>query len=243
MPIQREPSAAVPPTEAEWEAARRILAASLRRASLAQIGGFRPPDIAVSSWWGGNFVSEPGETVPVREKSGRIMHPVLQIRLDELPYRPPQLEGIALISIWFDLETHHWWQASNGTAFCLRTYIGLGGLAPLGPLYRARNAKLPILPVRWRLAEADGPDWEDIGLSFPRSVARWPDRSWFFENNCPNFGTKVGGWPAWCQASQGAEDFVLQIASEPKGKLMWGDNGCVYLFLKDGRWRIAGDCY
>ena len=67
-----------PPTEAEWETARRALAASMRRASIAELGGFRPLDMAVSSWWGGNFVGAPGEAVPVCVQTGRIMHPVLQ---------------------------------------------------------------------------------------------------------------------------------------------------------------------
>ena len=154
---------------------------------------------------------------------------------------PVELAGVALITIWFDLQSDNWWDANNGSVFCLRTYPSLDGLVPLGPSQHAKGGTLPILPVRWRIAEADGPSWDDIG--FPRNVAAWPDASWFFHNNHANFQTKVGGWPAWAQSGQGADGFMLQIDSEQRGHIMWGDSGHTFFFLENGQWRIRGDCY
>jgi uncharacterized protein (DUF1330 family) len=236
-----KPERLVPPTEAEWEAALEAVAASMRPASVAQIGGFRPRDAAVSSWWGGNFVGLPDETIPVCARTGRTMQPVLQIRLDELPCRPPELADLALVNIWFDLESRGVWAARNGTQFCLRSYTSLDGLVPLGPSRRGRDSTLPVLPISWH-PSADGPDSRDFDTAVPASVASWPDKSWFYDNNSPNFGTKVGGWPTWAQSSLGAEGFVLQIASEYKGNLSWGDLGQVRFFLDESGWRINWDC-
>src|SRR5688500_15808023 len=76
----------------------RALDGSLRKASVAQIGGFRPPETSLTSWFGGHFVGAPDEAWPLND--GEPMLPLLQARTDELPYVPEQLKGVALFNVF-----------------------------------------------------------------------------------------------------------------------------------------------
>lgn len=70
----------------------------VRRASIAEIGGFRPPTESITSYFGGRFVAGPGEGWPLN--GGQPMIPLLQVRTDELPCRPRALQGIALFNVF-----------------------------------------------------------------------------------------------------------------------------------------------
>jgi hypothetical protein len=76
----------------------RHLDAARRRASVAQVGGFRPPGTAVASWFGRRFVGAAGEAWPLND--GEPMLPLLQVRTDELPYVPEPLAGVALFNVF-----------------------------------------------------------------------------------------------------------------------------------------------
>ncbi|MBL4811202.1 MAG: hypothetical protein JKX69_02325 [Rhodobacteraceae bacterium] len=55
-----------------------------RMAVLGDIGGVRPEkDNRAKSWWDGDFLGAEREDLPVCVRSSRLMHPVLQIRVDE----------------------------------------------------------------------------------------------------------------------------------------------------------------
>src|SRR5262245_174022 len=91
-----------PPTEAERHALAALEAAA-RPAAYAQIGGFRPdPSDRLASWWGGNFAGLPGVAAPINRATGALLSPLVQIRLDTAPVRPPCLEDTALLSFWID---------------------------------------------------------------------------------------------------------------------------------------------
>ena len=47
-----------------------------RKAPIVEIGGFRPPDYSLSSWFGGHAVALPDEIVP--ESDGKPMFPQLK---------------------------------------------------------------------------------------------------------------------------------------------------------------------
>ena len=97
-------------------------------ASIAQIGGFRPPDDPAGSWFGGRFVGLPGEPWPTWQ--GQEMLSLLQVRVDELPYRPPQLGGMALVTV-FAARDEIPCDAPNGEGWLVRTYPSAKGLIPL----------------------------------------------------------------------------------------------------------------
>ena len=59
----------------------------LRKASLAQLGGFRPPDTPYTAWFGGNFIGYASDEWPTTPHGP--MLPLLQVIIAELPYCPP----------------------------------------------------------------------------------------------------------------------------------------------------------
>lgn len=71
-----------------------------RPAAIAEIGGFRPPDSYLTSWFGGRGVGLPDEALPSWRE--RDMFCLLQINIAELPVVPPALEGIAFLTVFLD---------------------------------------------------------------------------------------------------------------------------------------------
>jgi len=53
------------------------------------------------------------------------------------------------------------------------------------------------------------------------------------------------GWPTWTQGGECREGdaFVLQLDSNPKGQLIIGDQGSLYLFKRDRAWHSEVDFY
>ncbi len=100
----------------------------LRPASIAQVGGFRPPPALVTSWFGGQFLGLPEERWP--ESRGRPMAPLLQIRTDELPCCPQALAPAALLTLFVDTAELPV-DTVNGDGWCIRTYATLNDLTPL----------------------------------------------------------------------------------------------------------------
>lgn len=219
------------------------LDASLQKASVAQIGGFRPPETSLTSWFGGRFVGTADETWPVNE--GEPMLPVLQVRTDELPHVPEALKGVALFNVFcgprklpIDLP------AANGDRWLIRCYKSMEGLQPLAG---EPKSHLRPFPIRWTLADREGPSWEDAwGVTDLSAFNELPDAiELFYDRYKRHSFTKVGGWPSYVQgpARESANDFVFQIGSEEKSNWMWGDNGNGYFYFRDGGWLMHWDCY
>jgi hypothetical protein len=217
-----------------------------RKASVAQIGGFRPTDLEPTSWFGGKFSGRADETWPV--SNGRPMLPLLQVRCDELPHRPDTLKDLALFNVFIDakalpLRT----PAANGQGWLIRTYTTVDGLRYYKDEPSAQATGLKHFQIRWIPREDDGPTWDGAWEMRPdeiRAFSKLPDAIQLHSDRYPNeYGTKVGGWPTYVQ---GAIDlpgrFVFQIASEEKPGWMWGDRGCAYFYLRDGRWLMHWDC-
>ncbi len=96
-----------------------------RKAAIAEIGGFRPPDDSLSSWFGGHAVMLPDEAVP--EYNGKPMFPLLQINILELPYVPEQLSGTSLLVVLLNQDEIPFDQP-NGEGWLIREYTNLEGL-------------------------------------------------------------------------------------------------------------------
>lgn len=213
----------------------------LRQASIAQIGGFRPLDEPVTSYFGGQFVGEQGEEWPLND--GQPMIPLLQVRTDELPYHPPALEGIALLNVFIGPRTLPLGlPAESGNGWLLRSYPVLDGLVPLSPLSEPR---VRAFPVCWHHSETEGPLWEDAWGLFDLTEFNELDDAGdlFYDRYQRHHFTKVGGWPSYIQSPVGTEDYVFQIGSEEKPRWMWGDNGNGYFSLRQGKWFLYWDCY
>lgn len=221
----------------------RDLDRSLRKASIAQIGGFSPTQTPLTSSFGGRLVGAAHETWPLN--GGEPMLPLLQVRTDELPSVPEQLSGVALFTVFagpgelpVDLP------APNGSGWLIRCY---GSLDALRPLAGEPKSHLRPFPIRWSLGESEGPAWEDAwGVTDLSAFNELEDAIDLFYDRYQNrSSTKVGGWPSYIQGApaQTLGDFVFQIGSEEKANWMWGDNGIGYFYFRDGEWTMRWDCY
>jgi uncharacterized protein YwqG len=194
-------------------------------ASIVKVGGFRPTGDPLASHFGLKPLGRPDENWP--HSAGAPMLFVCQLNLTAAPVVPPLLNGIALIAFFVDPKLGNLEQ-ENGTNWQLRTYTSFEGLIPLTPPSNAPSLKKGF-ECRWEEA-AD----EDGDLAF----------------------TKIGGYPSeiqsepwWDYQAHPAEpQFCLQINSEEKVGLFWGDAGMVYLArgTADGcqnRWFLDWQCY
>jgi Domain of unknown function (DUF1963) len=225
------------------------LAGLARPASLGQIGGFRPPDDAVTSSAGNVTVARPDEGWPL--SSGNPMLALLQVIVAELPVVPEQLRDVAALTLFigpFALPVDE----PNGANWCLRTYRTLDELASLQPPppTRADDPKLAKgepttyrpFPVRWREV-TDWPSFDSVLLDCQEA---W-DEAQRKEGPATKThdGLKVGGWPSpvqsdvsWWEGDERLDDadFVLQVDSDEKTGFQVGDRGVLYI----GRRRSTG---
>ena len=218
-----------------------------RRAIVLDIGGFRPPDDPLASWFGRVNVAAPGEGWPTT-KNGP-MHALCQINLTEMPFRPPRLDDVKFIAVFVDpneLPDHD----ANGTNWCLRTYPSLTMLSPLTPVDTGTHIK--PFAMRSRIVEADYPHWEDVDIELDEDVA-----DAYYDHFDNVSGLKLGGWPTliqaeifWAPGNKHLADpqYVFQVDSTSKGNWMWGDNGVGYFGRgtapgHENEWACEWQCY
>ena len=206
----------------------------LRPASVAQIGGFRPPGDPCASWFG-RGVCLPGETLPTYK--GRDLFPLLQINVRELPYVPAGLSGIGLLVLFHSRDEHPFGKP-HGEGWLIREYVSLEGLIPL-PQSAEPDIVRPF-PIRWSLVEDDAPGWEDAWSVLDLSAINADDEasSAFFNDFSRYCQTKIGGYPYEIQHGAGLDDYVFQVGSEGKAGWEWVDGGIGYYFKdSSGEWR------
>lgn len=220
--------------------AKRVLnelKTKLRRAAIAHVGGFRPPENPTASWFGKGVGFE-DEGLPTYK--GKEMFPLLQINVEELPFVPDELAETKLLVVFFNQEDLPF-DKPNGDGWLIREYKTLEGLVPL-PQFDLSEILRPF-PVRWELIEDDAPGWEtawslidltpvnkdeEVNESFYKDFKRYP---------C----TKIGGYPDEVQGGIEQDNFVFQIGTEPKVCWQWVDRGTAYFFKsKNGEW--SWDC-
>jgi uncharacterized protein YwqG len=214
----------------------------MRKTSVAQIGGFRPSDSPTASWFGGTGVGLPGETLPVHQD--KVMFPLLQVNVTELPYVPSQLEKIGLFIVFLN-RVEIPFDKPHGEGWLIREYTSIEQLVPL-PLTSEPEHVRPF-PIKWELSERDAPSWEIAGSLVDMSAVHESDdaSNLFFERYKGISGTKMGGYPYEIQHGDfGDSEFVFQIGSEEKPQWMWGDDGIGY-FLRDkqGHWEFQCQFY
>ena len=210
----------------------------LRPASVAEVGGFRPPSDPLTSWFL-RGVGRPDEDLPVWD--GQPMFPLLQIRVDELPVVPDQLKGVSLL-VLFHNTARHPFDRPHGQGWLIREYSSLEGLRAL-PVIRTPYRSFP---VRWQEVRDDAPGWEDAWDLLDLSAVNDDEsasKSFFYDFNRYS-GTKVGGYPVEIQHGAGVHDFVFQVGSEEKVNWMWADNGVGYFHRSpEGKWRFSCQFY
>jgi hypothetical protein len=240
----REPNA--PPSPELLKAAEdafNVIDAHLRTASIADVGGFPPPDDPLASWFGGHGVALPSEPIP--EFRAEKMFPLLQVNCGELPYVPGELEGVALFVVWIaqnPIEALA--DEAHGDGFLIREYTTLEGLTPVSGVSKPKDLK--TLPVKWTLVEDDAPDWGDLCEFVGPGPLKELDKSYEwgepYQKKYHNHErTKIGGYPTVIQntlsESEAKGTFVFQIAHEHKANWDWVDAGVAYFFKSEsGTW-------
>lgn len=224
----------------EAKEALASLRRNLRPASLAQIGGFRPPDNPLTSWFGKGVALE---SEPLPEYNGKPMFPLLQINTSELPFIPQELSNTALLVLYLNRDEFPF-DKSHGDGWLIREYASLGDLEPLP------SDDLPLVvkpfPIHWTLVEDDAPSWEDSGsvISGMEYINDDEEASEAFYTEFKRYHqTKVGGYPDCIQheALRANTEFVFQVGSEEKAQWMWAENGIGY-FYKDATGKWSWDC-
>jgi hypothetical protein len=229
------------------------LEAFARPAAVAQVGGFRPPDDPLGSWVGTVVVARPDEAWPTTE--GEPMLALAQIRLDELPFRPPALDDTALLTLFIGPHKLPI-DEPNGSKWCLRAYETTDGLQRLEAPAPARAGDPKLrkgqpttyrpFPVRWQTV-TDWPSRDEVPLA---ELARWEELVGADDTYVPHLGFKVGGWPYCVQhevewREQGAKltdvDFVVQVDSDPKVGFAVGYGGVCYIGRRrtEGTWHLT----
>ena len=208
-----------------------------RQAIVLDIGGFRPPDDPLTSWFGKVNVALPAESWP--ESNGQPMLALCQVNVKELPVMPPHLAGIEMLVVFIgpsELPVH----APNGTNWCLRTYDDVSKLQPL--TQPDGGLKLKPFAMRARIVERDYPcldDAESMGVSI--------DDPEEYQEKYPNIeGFKFGGWPTLIQGpvewDGDDSEFVFQIDSNEKAHWQWGDGGVGYFGRRGDEWLLTWQC-
>ena len=225
-------------TPAAKETLDQLRSQHLRSASIATPGGFRPPENPLASWFF-RGVGIPDETLPQWE--GKPMLPLLQIRIDELPYVPEQLAHLAMIVLFHNQDQHPFY-LPHGEGWLIREYESLDGLVSLPGIDHPFRA----FPIQWTRIDDDAPGWEDAWSLMDLSAVNKDDAAAdsFFQDFNRYDQTKVGGYPAEVQHRVGLKDFVFQVGSEEKTGWMWADNGIGYFFRSpSGEWRWSCQFY
>jgi hypothetical protein len=226
----------------DLETVLMTIASHRRRASIAQVGGFRPPADPLTSWFGGHFVALGDEPWP--QSPDGPMVPLLQLRVAELPCIHEALADVALLTVFVGQRLPVDTPVPNGSGWVLREYRSLEDLVPSA----SPDTGVRPFPVIWRLHEGDAPQWEAAwSICDMAELNRQNDAVALYSSRfSTSYATKVGGWPSYIQGSpvQPTGQFVLQIATEPKANWAWGDSGNGY-FYRDtsGHWWLDWDCY
>jgi uncharacterized protein YwqG len=218
-----------------------------RKAMVLNVGGFRPPENPLSSWFGKvEFCSE-GENWPYSNE--KPMLPLAQINLNDLSYIPKRLEGLSFITIFIDAENLPI-DTPNGEGWEIRTYKNIDELIPIDKPEISSHIK--PFPMKAIEIEADYPCWEDIPIECPEEIE---DQYYDLYENSPGF--KFGGWPSLIQSEifwapwnkhPASPEYVFQIDTEEKAHWSWGDGGVGYFGLgttqgKEDVWALAWQCY
>ncbi len=218
-----------------------------RKAIVLNVGGFRPPDNPLSSWFGKVDYCEENENWPLSD--GKPMLPLAQINLNEFPYKPKRLENIEFITIFIDQENLPT-DKSNGDGWEIRVYKSVNNLVSITK--PEINSHIKPFPMQAVEEEIDYPCWEDIPVDCPEEIE---DEYYDLYENIPGF--KFGGWPTLIQSEiywapwnkhPASPEYVFQIDTEDQAHWSWGDGGVGHFGLgtalgKEDEWALEWQCY
>jgi hypothetical protein len=234
--------------------------ANTRRASVLEVGGFRPTGAPDASHFGLTPLAKAGEGYPVNAL-GQPLEFICQLNLTQAPFVPEILSDIALITVFVDAP-RRFNPEDDRSSWCVRAHESPEGLVALEPppsLATPRWLHGKGFEARWSEV-ADHPVYDDPDLKIVSGF----DRSGVHLNNQRR--SKIGGYPSNIQHEvtwaayrmnddgvlenplHGKVGFAFQIDSESKVGLNWVDGGTVYVGrgVSDdtrGQWFVSWQFY
>ncbi len=211
-----------------------------RRSSVLEIGGSHLSSELSASHFGLTPLGSPGEDYPLNG-SGLPLQLICQLNLSDAPFVPEVLADLKLLTVFVDAPESFHDPEGDRASWCVRGYTTLEGLVPLQDVtHNQENRWLDGSAGYW-LEVMDHPCHDDPDLrtvaGVEHSYTRLPNQH----------RTKLGGYPSSLQhevcwghfemnsdgvlenALQGKVMFALQIDSETKVGLNWGDSGTLYI--------------
>ena len=212
-----------------------------RRSSVLEIGGSDLGSDPSASHFGLTPLGLPGEAYPLNT-AGLPLQLICQLNLSEAPFVPAVLADLKLLTFFADAPQRFHDPVSDRASWCVRGYTTLEGLVSLEATHDQAERWLfdRGLGGHW-LEVTDHPCHDDPDLQMVAGV----DHSYTLLPN--QHRTKLGGYPSSVQhevywgdfemnsdgvlenALQGKVMFALQIDSEAKVGLNWGDSGTLYI--------------
>ena len=220
-----------------------FIAKITKPATIFEVGGFKPDDNMLSSWFGKVLVSAQDENWPLSNNEPMI--PLCQLNLSDLPFKPTILDDIDFITLFIDPENIPSNDEPNGNGWCLRAYKNNDNLVPLQkPDFHSEVKAFQLKP---KFVENDFPCYEDSPVEIPE---KYEDE---YDELFPNIeGIKIGGWPTLIQGEifwpdavdeSCTPEFVFQINSIEKAHWQWGDGGVGYFARAKDDWFFSWQCY
>lgn len=220
-----------------------------RKASKLTAGGFRPSGELTESWLGRVFLFKPDESQPVNSNN-ELIFPLAQLYLPKLPYVPPCLNSIEVITAFIGREFPGEFEPM-GEKWIIREYPRLEDLVKKD--IKVGDAFLKAFPISCELFEDDWPNWDGGGLDIESSDAILEmedkgDIEDYYDLANHEYGHKVGGYPSFCQSGinpgEGFE-FAFQVSSDAKIKLNVVDSGSFQFYRnpQSKEWKIYYDFY
>jgi uncharacterized protein YwqG len=197
-----------------------------RRASLVNVGGFRPTGELLASNFGLQPVGLPGDEWPTFK--GKPLLFVCQLNLTTAPTVPAVLGDIKVITFFINADLGSLGE-ENGQGWSLRAYNITDGLVPLTCPLNTPKVKCGF-ECQWEGCD-DHPSFDDPEVIVPAGF----DPSEVQLENLHR--TKIGGYASNIQSEQwwnyrahsANPKYCFQIDSEDKVGLVWGDSGTIYL--------------
>jgi hypothetical protein len=197
-----------------------------RKASVLEVGGFRPSFEPAASNFGKAPLGLPGEEWPTWQSKPLLF--VCQMNLATAPAVPPLLADIQLITFFVNPEVGVLHQ-ENGADWRLRAYTSLEGLVPMvAPAGAPKLGK--GFECRWEEYE-DHPNYDDPEMVVPAGSRRpRVELENVARTKIGGYASTIQGAPWWGQADHPSNPkYCLQINSEEKAGLIWGDGGTIYV--------------
>lgn len=222
---------------------------AVKQAIRFNTGGIRPSNSMSESWIGKIYLYKQEEEIP-KDKDGKLMIPLLQLCLSELPFVPDPIKSTKVITVFIseDLPMD---LVENGNKWVLREY-------ETNDEYLVKelvndNSYLKPYPLKPEILYEDYPVWDGGGLSSELEdeiidLEKSGIIESYYDITENQYGHKVGGYPSFCQPGinfgEGYE-FVLQIASDNKAMLNIVDGGTIFLAKNSltNKWKFYCDFY